>query len=183
VTVEALERAVQREECEHMAVLLDSVDELPDLLASFYHLGENRNGWLVHGSLPGHAAADREALVRSGLEVDRLEAEGRLAILELDLTVTPEEFVAPWARMLDERMSEGFDALWFARFPIGPTDDDVNGVVPFEDAWMRCFVGRRVVTLCPYIIGDVDRAGLERRRRQIAEVHDLVIVPEDASAA
>jgi MEDS: MEthanogen/methylotroph, DcmR Sensory domain len=178
VTLQSLERAMQREECEHMAVLLKSVDELPDLLVAFYQLGETRNGWLVHGSLPGHGPSDRAALIRAGLDVERLELEDRFAILELDLSVTPEEFVAPWSVLLDERMSEGFDALWFARFPIGPTDDEVEGVVPFEGAWMRCFTGRRVVTLCPYILGELSPEALARRRDRVASVHDSVVLAE-----
>jgi hypothetical protein len=167
---------MQREECEHMAVLLKSVDELPELLVAFYQLGETRNGWLVHGSLPGQGPSDRHALMRAGLDVERLEGEGRFAILELNLSVTPEEFVAPWSTLLDERMSEGFDALWFARFPIGPTLAEVEGVVPFEGAWMRCFNGRRVVTLCPYILGEMDPVALAERRDRVASVHDTVLV-------
>jgi rhodanese-related sulfurtransferase len=79
-----------------------------------------------------------------------------MAVIELNLTVSPEEWVAPWSAMLDEKLSASFDAMWFSRFPIGPTSAEVDDVIPFEDAWTSCFRGRKVVTLCPYIVGELD---------------------------
>jgi len=164
--------ALARRECQHIAALIKSADELPALLASFYALGAARNGWLAHGSLPGEADLDRERLRGAGVDVTRLEATGQMAVLELDLTVTPEEWVKPWSALLDEQLRAGYDALWFARFPVGPTDTDIDGVLPFERAWMERFRGRRVVTLCPYISGAVDDRAREARFDRVASVHD-----------
>jgi hypothetical protein len=158
-----------------MAALLDSLDDLPPLLVSFFRLGAARNGWLVHGSLPGEAEADRARLTAAGLDVAGLEASGRLAVLELDLSVTPEEWVEPWSVLLEDRLRSRFDALWFTRFPIGPTDHDVDAVLPFERAWMECFRGRRVVTLCPYIVAGLDAARRADHRRRVGAVHDRVL--------
>jgi hypothetical protein len=136
-----------------MAALLPSTEDLPPVLASFYALGAARNGWLAHGSRPGEAGQDRDALAAAGLDVDCLEAEGRLSIEELDLTLAPETWVDGWSETLDERLAAGFDAVWFGRFAIGPTDREVQEVIPFEEAWMRRFRDRPMVTLCLYIIG------------------------------
>ena len=178
MVTDAIERALGRGECEHMAALLKSPAELPPLLVSFYRLGASRNGWLVHGSLPGEAEADRRRLAAAGLDVAALEGRGQLAVLELDLTLTPDDWVEPWSTMLEERLSSGFDALWFARFPIGPADAEVAAVLPFEEAWMRCFEGRRVITLCPYIVGGLSDEERVAHSARVGAVHDrLVEIP------
>ena len=177
-----METTFARSDCEHMAALLKSRDDLPPLLASFFRLGAARNGWLVHGSLPGEAEADRRRLGDAGLDVTAMEARGQLAVLELDLTVSPEDWVRPWSVLLDERLASGFDALWFTRFPIGPSDDEVSDVLPFEDAWMECFRGRRVITLCPYIVAGLSDEQRAAHARRVADVHDRVVeVPAAAT--
>ena len=173
----AIEPARERGDCEHTAILLQSSEELPPVLVSFYSLGKSRNGWLVHGSLPGEAENDRHRMTAAGLDVAGLEAVGTMALIEPDLTVSPDEWVKPWSALLQEKLSSGFDAMWFARFPIGPTTNEVDGVLPFETAWTSCFRGRRVVTLCPYIIGGLDDQRLPAHRQQVASVHDQVIGP------
>lgn len=169
-----LQPALERDECEHTAILLQSADALPPVLASFYSLGELRNGWLVHGSLPGEADADRRRMIGAGLDVRRLESSGRMAVIELNLTVSPEEWVEPWSALLQEKMGAGFDAMWFARFPIGPTAGEVAGVLPFEAAWRSCFKGQRVITLCPYIVGGIVDEDRATYRTEVAAVHDEV---------
>ncbi|MEO6349228.1 MAG: MEDS domain-containing protein [Candidatus Limnocylindrales bacterium] len=172
----AIEPALERGDCEHTAILLQSAEELPAVLASFYRLGRARNGWLVHGSLPGQGATDRQLITDAGIDVVGLEAAGRMAIIELDLSVSPEEWVKPWSELLQDKLSAGFDAMWFTRFPIGPTTTDVAGVLPFEAVWMTCFRGRRVVTLCPYIVGDMDEAYRSVHRGEVSSVHDQVVL-------
>lgn len=174
---DVVEPALERGDCEHTAILLPTVETLPPVLVSFYSLGASRNGWLVHGSLPGEADQDRERMTQAGLDVAGLESSGRMAVIELNLTVSPEEWVRPWSVLLEEKLSSGFDAMWFSRFPIGPTSADVNGVLPFEAAWMSCFSGRRVVTLCPYIFGGMAEDLRIRNRELIAEVHQQVHQP------
>ncbi|MDP8905524.1 MAG: MEDS domain-containing protein [Chloroflexota bacterium] len=170
-----LTRTLTRLECEHIAALLKSVAEVPPVVASFLEVGAARNGWLVHGSLPGQADADRALLAAAGLDVVGLTARGQLEIMELDLTVAPADWVQPWSVLLDERLEAGFDALWFARFPIGPDESEIAAVLPFEDAWMRCFQGRRVVTLCPYIVGGIDAQRATSQLPHVASFHDRVV--------
>ena len=169
--------ALKRGDCEHTAILLQSVNELPPVLASFYSLGASRNGWLVHGSLPGEAHADRRRMTEAGLDVSGLESSGRMAVIELDLTMSPDEWVKPWSELLREKLSSGFDAMWFARFSIGPTNTEVHDVLPFEAAWTSCFRGRRVVTLCPYIVGGMSDDQRVSHHREVKGVHDQVYEP------
>jgi hypothetical protein len=170
-----VDHVFQRAECEHVAALLKSAEELPPVLASFLSLGAARNGWLVHGSLPAQASADEIGLARAGLDVPGLTARGQLEIMELDLTVTPEEWVQPWSEMLEDRMDAGFDGLWFTRFPVYGNDAEIAGVLPFEEAWMGCFKGRRVVTLCPYILTGLSPDTRAAHRQDIGLVHDRVV--------
>jgi hypothetical protein len=170
-----VESTFRRAECEHVAALLKSLEELPGLQASFLSLGAARNGWLVHGSLPGHASSDAQRLAQAGLDVRGLMARGQLEIMELDLTATPDEWVRPWSAMLDERLEAGFDALWFTRFPVFENNAEIAGIVPFEEAWMRCFKGRSVVTLCPYVLSSLSADLRELRYGDIARAHDRVV--------
>ena len=158
-----------------MAALLQSPDDLPPVLASFYALGAARNGWLVQGSLPGESGQDRERLAGAGLDVDALQAAARLSIVELDLTLTPDRWVDRWSEILDARLGAGFDAVWFARFPIGPTDAEMDAVLPFEAAWMDRFRDRPMVTLCPYIVPGTDTRHGHPYAHALDAVHDDVI--------
>lgn len=168
-------RPSPRVECEHIAALLKTPEEVPPVVACFLGLGAVRNGWLVHGSLPGRADVDRASLTNAGLDVAALTTRGQLEIMELDLTLSPEDWVRPWSTMLDERLDAGFDALWFARFPVGPDESEIADVLPFEDAWMRSFSGRPVVTLCPYIAGGMSVETRAARANDVASVHDRLV--------
>lgn len=172
-----------RLECEHIAALLKSTEEVPPVVASFLGLGAARNGWLVHGSLPGEADLDRERLANAGLDVRGLTTRGQLEIMELDLSLAPDEWARPWSLLLEERLEAGFDALWFTRFPVGPDDGEIAAVLPFEEAWMRSFRGRPVVTLCPYIFGGLSGDARASRLQEVASVHDRIVDLEAATTS
>jgi len=163
-----------RIECEHIAALLKSPDEVPAVAAGFLAIGAEHNGWLVHGSLPGKAEIDRSNLARAGLDVSSLAARGQLEVMDLDLTVSPEEWVKPWSDLLRARLAAGFEALWFTRFPIGPDEVEIAAVLPFEEAWMSTFSGRPVVTLCPYIAPPVT-ASAPSHLPEVTAAHDRVV--------
>ena len=163
--------------CPHLAVLLKSYDELPEVLASFYALGAKRNGWLAHRSLPGESELDRERLSKAGLAVADLEAEERLVIMEIDPEGPAEGSTEVLERALDQALERGFAAAWYSRFAVGPDESAHTAFRPFEDAWERAFSGRRVVTLCPFVVGEVDaRAALEQMD-WLANQHDSVLLP------
>jgi hypothetical protein len=162
--------------CPHLAILLRTRAELFPVLASFYALGAKRGGLLVHRSLPTEAATDRDNLGRAGLAVEELEGSGRLAIVEFDPAEPPESSPVPWEDRLSVALSEGLTGLWYSRFAIGPDDDEFRLVMPFEQAWDRAFAGRPVVTLCPYLVGELDGPTTLERLTGVAAVHDGVLV-------
>ena len=163
--------------CPHLAVLLKSHDELPEVLASFYALGAKRNGWLAHRSLPGETDLDRERLSEAGLKVAELEGEGRLEMMEIDPAGPAETSTQRLEQALDRALERGFSAAWYARFAVGPDERAHTAFRPFEDAWDRAFSGRKVVTLCPFVIGELDARMALGRMDWLAEMHDGVLLP------
>ena len=116
----ALDSAFPGGACPHVAMLLSTTKEVAPTLASFYALGAKRNGWLFHRSLAGRADADRASLAAAGLDVAALEAAGQMVFREIDLDITVEDYVHAWEPELEAALAGGFDAAWWARFPIGP---------------------------------------------------------------
>jgi hypothetical protein len=156
--------------CPHLAMLLESIDQLHGSLASFYRLGVGRNGWVFHRSLPEHEARDRAGLEAAGLDVAALEAEGRFAVSEAPVDDPPETWAEPWLPVIDERLGDGFDAVWWSRFPVGVTDPAFDLAVRYDAAWDAAMRGRRAVSLCVYIVGgDSGAAG------RLADIHDGLV--------
>jgi hypothetical protein len=170
---------VEAGHCPHLAMLLASYDQVAPALASFYALGAKRNGWMFHRSLPGRAAEDRGALGVAGLDVDGLEAGGRLTVDELPLELAPRAWARPWLRVLDERLAGGFDAAWWSPFPIGPDPIPFEHALAYDRAWEASFHGRPAVTLCLYVVGSVEETIGDGRFASLAAVHDALLVPED----
>jgi MEDS: MEthanogen/methylotroph, DcmR Sensory domain len=166
--------------CPHLAVLLRTDDELMPVLASFYALGAQRRGWLAHRAVRGEGARDRAALRECGLDVDGLEADGQLSIVEFDPDEAPERSTGPWKLALDEALERGYAALWYSRFAVGPEQDAFDRVLAFERAWDSSFKGRRVVTLCPYIVGALAGGPTLDRLAGVASLHDGVVIADGA---
>lgn len=179
MTSALLEPHVPPGACPHLAVLLRSEGELPGVLASFYALGAKRGGWLVHRSPAGEASADRRRLAAAGLEVAALEATGRLVIGEFDPDEAPERSTEPWERGLEQALSDGYSALWYSRFAVGRDPVQYARVLLFEQAWDACFRDRPVVTLCPYIVGELSAGEARDRATRVAELHRGVLVEAD----
>jgi hypothetical protein len=165
--------------CPHLAMLLQRPEEAVPTLASFYALGAKRNGWLYHRTLAGSADADRRALTDAGLDVAGLEAQGRMAIAEIDLGITVEDYVHAWEPQFEAALAHGFDAVWWARFPLGPDEAIIERSVDYDRAWDDHFHGRPCVSLCLFIVGDVDG----RRVEQVAATHDRVLVSTSSGPA
>jgi hypothetical protein len=165
--------------CPHLAMLLDSRDELHPALAGFYRLGVSRNGWVFHRSLPEHGAGDRAGLERAGLDVASLETDGRLAFSEAPVDDPPETWAEPWLPVIDERLAEGFDAVWWSRFAVDVGDPRYELALRYDEAWDAAMRGRRAVSLCVYIVGGERSRAAER----LAEMHDglLHVTQEGAS--
>ena len=167
----ALEREIAPGACPHLAMLLASPDEVAPTVASFYALGAKRNGWLFHRSLAGQADADRAALIVAGLDVEALEAEGRMVFSEISPGISVEDYVHAWEPQLEAALARGFDAAWWARFPIG--QDLIARSAEYEEAWDAHFHDRPCVSLCLFIVGDLER---DRLTPLLAETHDSVLL-------
>ncbi len=168
----AIETVIPTGACPHLAVLLSRREEVAPTLASFYALGAKRNGWLFHRTLEGHTDADRAALTAAGLDVAGLEADGRMVISEIDLDITVQDYVHAWEPQMEAALASGFSAAWWARFPIGPDAAIIERSVEYDRAWDDHFRDRPCVSLCLFIVGDLER---ERRAAQLAETHDRVL--------
>jgi hypothetical protein len=155
--------------CPHVAVLLSHRDEVAPALASFYALGAKRNGWLYYRALAGRADRDRAALTAAGLDVAALEASGRMAISEIDPAISVEDYVLAWEEQMQQALARGFDAVWCARFPVGA--DHFDRSAEYDRAWDAHAHDRQYVSMCIYIVGDLDR---ELRAAQLRAFHDSV---------
>src|SRR4051812_10607422 len=153
-------------------MLLSHADEVPAALASFYALGAKRNGWLYYRALEGRGEADRAALIKAGLDVDTLEADGRMVFAEMRPDITVEQYVQDWDAEMQDALDRGFDAAWCARFPVGPASGHVERSLEYDRAWDAHAHDQRYVSLCIYIVGDLER---DRRAAELREMHDQVL--------
>ena len=173
----ALDGEVGASWCPHLAILVPSAELVIPALASFYGLGARRNGLLFHRALPGHGEADRAGLTAAGLDVAALEGNGRLVVAEPRQETDPARWARPWVPVVEDALEHGFDAVWFSRFPIGPNEAHLTAALAFDRAWDDAFHGRPAVSLCVYIVDDVDEAARSRRLETLAPFHDGVVVP------
>jgi MEDS: MEthanogen/methylotroph, DcmR Sensory domain len=169
----SLAEHVEGEACPHLAVFLRTAAELPRVVADFYALGARRGGWLAHRTLPGNADRERALLTEAGLDVAGLEAEDRMVFVDLDPDAPAEGSADPWREALDAALARGLTGLWYARFPVGDAAP-FDYIIAVEREWHRMSRDRPVVTICPFLVGDVD--GDEELRR-VAETHTAVLVP------
>ena len=89
-------------------------------------------------------------------------------VVQRDLAgISVEDYVHAWEPELEAALARGFDAAWWARFPIGPDAEIIDrSVEPTTRAWDAHFHGRPCVSLCLFIVGDVERDhrdGADRR--------------------
>jgi hypothetical protein len=166
--------------CPHLAILVPSAGEVIGALASFYGLGARRNGWLFHRALPGCGEADRAALAGAGLDVAALEADGRLVVAEPPPETDPATWALGYVPLLERALDRGFGAAWFSRFPIGLTDERLQPLLAFDRAWDEAFHGRPAVSLCVYIVDDVDDGARSRQAEALGAVHDGLLLPGPA---
>jgi hypothetical protein len=164
--------------CPHLAMLLRRSEDVAPTLASFYALGAKRGGWLFHRSMRGHADADRQALTEAGLDVAALEAGGRMAFGEVGLDITPEDWVGFWLPAFEDALARGFSSAWWARFPIGPDEGIIRRSVAYDRAWDEVLHGRPCVSLCLFIVGDLDPSERAERIDTLGATHDGVLVGE-----
>jgi hypothetical protein len=169
----SLEAHLDGEACPHLAVFLRTADELPRVVADFYALGAHRGGWLAHRTLPGNADRERAVLTGAGLDVAGLEAQDRMVFVDLDPDTPAEGSADPWREALDAALARGLSGLWYARFPVGGAGVPFEYILAIEREWHRMSRGRPVVTICPFLVGDVDDPEALGR---LAEAHTAVLI-------
>jgi len=170
----ALGDDVGRVSCPHMAMVLDSPQELHPALAAFYSLGASRNGWLLHRSLPGEGAADRAGLAAAGLDVEALEAEHRFTLTEVPVSEPPATWAQPFLPLIEKALRDGYEAVWWSRFPVGTAGREFDVAFEYDRAWDEALHGRRAVSLCLYVVGQLG-AEADATAQRLAEIHDGVL--------
>jgi hypothetical protein len=96
-----------------------------------------------------------------------------MVVTEVHLPISVDEYVRGWEPQLEAALARGFDAAWWARSPIGPDPGIIERSVEYDRAWDEHFAGRPCVSLCLFIVGDLDAPMRER----IAAHHDEVLTP------
>jgi hypothetical protein len=172
----SLEAHLDGEACPHLAVFLRTREELPRVVADFYALGARRGGWLAHRTLPGNADNERALLTGAGLDVAGLEAEDRMVFVDLDPDAPAEGSADPWREALDAALARGLTGLWYARFPVGDAAP-FEYILAVEREWHRMSRGRPVVTICPFLVGDVEG---HEALGGVHATHTAVLVPGEA---
>jgi hypothetical protein len=169
---DALGDDVGRVWCPHMAMVVATPQELHPALAAFYSLGASRNGWMLHRSLPGEADADRAGLIAAGLDVEALEAANRLALTEVPVTEPPGEWAQPFLPLIEDALRDGYEAVWWSRFPVGASGREFDVALEYDRAWDEALHGRRAVSLCLYVVGAL---GGEEAAEELGTIHDGVL--------
>jgi DNA-binding CsgD family transcriptional regulator len=172
-----LGEALSGRSCAHLAILLRSLDEVPAAQASFYAVGIRRNGWVLHHTLPGRADEERAALTAAGLDVERLEAEGRMLVEEWAVSEPPESWAQRFVAVAQKALARGFDAVWWTGYPVGPEDELYKTLVEYDRAWEACIHGRPSVSMCLYVAEGLPDPERERRQAQLGAFHDALLVP------
>jgi hypothetical protein len=170
---DALGDDVGRVSCPHMAMLLGSPQELHPALAAFYSLGASRNGWMLHRSLPGEGEADRAGLTAAGLDIAALEGERRFTLTEVPVTEPPGEWAQPWVPLIEDALRDGYEAVWWSRFPVGAAGREFDVALEYDRAWDAALEGRRAVSLCLYVVGALG-AG-DEAAEHLAAMHDGIL--------
>ena len=172
----ALDDALGARKCPHLAMLLQSMQEVHVAQASFYGLGLRRNGWILHRSIPGRLELDREGLRRAGLDVDALVREGRMVIDETPIDEAPEDWAHRWAAVAEAALLRGFDAVWWTGPPIPAASDLYDIATAYDRAWERCIHGRPAVSLCLYIVDGLSEEERRARAEELGEFHDALLM-------
>jgi len=97
----------------------------------------------------------------------------RFTVLDDSTSVQPRSGARmEWKARIEAALENGYDAVWWARFPIGPEWDLIARSAEYEEAWDAHFHEKPCVSLCLFIVGDLER---ERVVPLLAETHDSVL--------
>lgn len=77
---------------------------------------------------------------------------------------------------MDRVLERGFEAVWWSRFPVGPSEEHYQRALEYDRYWETCFHGRQAVSLCVYVVAGVADPTREKRVRELREIHDSTLV-------
>ena len=95
-----------------------------------------------------------------------------MAFSEIELGISVQDWVHAWEPEMEAALARGFDAAWWARFPIGPDAEIIERSVEYDQAWDEHFHDKPVRLAVPVHRRDVER---DRRAAQLALTHDSVL--------
>ena len=91
---------------------------------------------------------------------------------EMEPHIGVEDYVHGWDAEMQAALARGFDAVWCSRFPVGPDPALIERSYEYDRAWDAHAHGRPYVSLCIYVVGDLER---NRRAELLARIHDTVL--------
>ncbi len=134
--------------------IAQSLKMLHDLDAAFFGVGEARGGKLVkfHGSQTASSIEElRTALGERGLEIERLEGEGRFRFVEEGHDV---DHVGALRRVYDEEVNGGGHTLWASFDWVAGVD--LEEAVEHQGKLTRFLADRQVVVQTGVLEGETD---------------------------
>jgi hypothetical protein len=66
--------------------------------------------------------------------------------------------------------------VWWSRFPVGADEQRYRVAYEYDRHFEACFHGRRAVSMCVYIVGEVAPESRLQRTEELREIHDATIV-------
>jgi hypothetical protein len=156
------------------------VELLHTLDALFFQVAEARDGWMVkfHGGEPERSPSElRHELQQRGLDVARLEAEGRFSFRpEID----PRQGRAALLRELPTEGGVGDRTIWVSFDWSQPVD---LALVIEQQAAMAAMVGAERLVVKTAVLDELADDWPARSRRQLWELHGGFIELSEASVS
>lgn len=141
---------------DHVLAIADSRQAVYDLEANFFRTGLSLNVKLFKGCWWQHPDDARRELAERGLEVEQLEAKGRLVIANLQAICDkngPEEAAAVWVDKTLQARKQGYERLWGSGSPyLAESPEMHERLRTFEMLLSHRLNGLPVIGLCSYFL-------------------------------
>jgi hypothetical protein len=98
------------------------------------------------------------------------------------VTEPPESWAEPFLPVIEQRLGDGFEAVWWSRFPVGATGREFDVALDYDRAWDEAMHGRRAVSLCLYVVGTLGSEAEAEAAGRLAAMHDGVLRATPAGA-
>jgi hypothetical protein len=88
------------------------------------------------------------------------------------VTEPPGEWAQPFLPLIEDALRDGYEAVWWSRFPVGAAGREFDVAFEYDRAWDEALHGRRAVSLCLYVVGAL---GGDGAAEQLGAIHDGVL--------